>query len=131
MLIKMKKSITSIIFILLFSFYCSGQNINNWLEDIDYYQKTLEEKHINLYHTISKSEFNSEIKNLESRLHFLTDFQIIIELMRITQKIGGGKGDGHTAVPLWNKKLHKYPIELFDFNGEIRVIGIDEKYSQF
>jgi len=127
----MKKSITSIIFILLFSFYCSGQNINNWLEDIDYYQKTLEEKHINLYHTISKSEFNSEIKNLESRLHFLTDFQIIIELMRITQKIGGGQGDGHTAVPLWNKKLHKYPIELFDFNGEIRVIGIDEKYSQF
>lgn len=127
----MKTSITSVLFILLFSFYCNGQNINDWLEDIDYYQKTLEEKHINLYHTISKSEFYSEIENLKSRLYFLTDFQIITELMRITQEIGGGKGDGHSAVPLWNKKLHKYPIELFNFNGEIRVTSIDEKYSQF
>lgn len=126
----MKTSIISIFFIFLISFFCNGQNINHWLEDIEYYQKTLEEKHINLYHTISKNEFNSEIKNLKSKSRFLTDFQIITELMRITQKIGGGKGDGHTAVPLWNKKLHKYPIELFDFNGEIRVIGIVEKYSE-
>lgn len=125
----MKKSISSILFLLLFSFYCNGQHINHWLEDIDYYQKTLEEKHINLYHTISKSAFNAEIKNLKSKVHYLTNFQIITELMRITQKIGGGKGDGHTAVPLWNRELHKYPIALFNFNGEIRVIGIDEKYS--
>ena len=127
----MKKSITSILFILLFSFYCNGQNINDWLEDIDYYHKILEEKHINLYHTISKKEFDAEIENLKNNLSHLTDFQIITALMRITQKVGGGKGDGHTSVPLWNKNLTKYPITLSNFNDDLRVVNIAKSHKQF
>lgn len=125
----MKKIITAFILFLLVLF-SNAQNTNKWIEDLDYYKNSLEERHINLYHTISKSNFISEIETLKSRLPRLTDFQIIVELMRITQKIGGGKGDGHTAIPLWNRKLHKYPIQLFNFDGEIRVIGIDENQSQ-
>ena len=117
--------------ILFFTTFCNAQEINmdEWLIDIDFYQKTLEEKHINLYHTISKSEFNIEILNIKEKLPKLNDFQVIIELMHLTQKVGGGKGDGHTSVPLWGMDLHKYPIKLFDFGNEIRVIEADENHK--
>jgi hypothetical protein len=129
----MKTIIISILSIFIFGFFCQAQHriINDWVKDIDYYQETLEKKHINLYHTISKNEFNSEIQNLKLELPNLSEFQIIVELMRITRKIGDGKEDGHTSVPLWNRKLTKYPIELFNFNGEIRVISIASEYKKF
>ena len=49
--------------------------------------------------------------------------------MKLTHKIGGGKGDGHTAVPLWPMKLHKYPITLFDFGNELRIIKVKKAYN--
>ena len=111
--------------------FCNAQenNLDEWLIDIDFYQKTLEEKHIDLYHTISKKEFNIEILNIKEKLPKLNDFQVITELMRLTQKVGGGKGDGHTSVPLWGLKLHKYPIKLFDFGNEIRVIEASKMHK--
>ena len=127
----MKINIISIYSLLFFVFFGYAQNQNKWIEDIDFYQKTLEEKHINLFHSISKNEFNSEIKNLKNKVHKLTGFQTITELMRITQKIGGGKGDGHTAVPLWNRNLHKFPLKLFNFDGELRVISIVNKHQKY
>ncbi len=127
----MKHIIVSIIYSLVFGCFCNAQNRKEWIEDIAYYQKTLEEKHINLYHTISKNELNSEIENLKHKLSSLNDFQIIVELMRITQKVGGGKGDGHTSVPLWNRELTRYPIELFNYDGDIRVISIPKAHQQF
>ncbi|MDO6596614.1 S41 family peptidase [Oceanihabitans sp. 2_MG-2023] len=127
----MKNNWISILCIFLFGFICNAQNNNKWKADIDFYHKTLEEKHINLYHTISKKEFETEIENLKNNLPLLTDFQIITALMRITQKVGGGKGDGHTSVPLWNKNLTKYPITLSNFNGNLRVVNIAKSHEQF
>ena len=109
--------------------YCQKADINKWNIDIDFYHKTLEERHIDLYHLISKEEFILEIQRIKELLPQLNHFQVIIELMRLTHKIGGGKGDGHTAVPLWGVKLHKYPITLFDFGDELRIIKVNKKYN--
>ena len=123
----MKKSVLSIYCIFIWGVFCFAQNQNKWIQDIEYYHKTLEDKHIDLYHRISKEEFSSEIEKLKSYLDELTDFQIIVELMRLTHKVGGGKGDGHTSVPLWNREKLNYPIKIFDFDGELRVISADKK----
>lgn len=125
------KNCLTILCLFVFGFLCTAQDHEDWIEDINYYQNTLETKHIDLYHRISKPELILEIDSLKSNLFKLTDFQIITELMRITQRIGGGKGDGHTAVPLWNRALKKYPIQLFDFDGDVRVIGITEAHQQY
>ena len=109
--------------------YCQKTDIDKWATDIDFYHKTLEERHIDLYHLISKDEFILEIQKIKEQLPQLNHFQVILELMKLTHKIGGGKGDGHTAVPLWPMKLHKYPITLFDFGGELRIIKVKKKYS--
>jgi hypothetical protein len=110
---------------------CVSQNSkeSSWLRDIDFYHKTLEEKHIDLYHTISKREFTVALEKIKKNVSNLTDFQIIIALMKLTQQIGGGKGDGHTSVPLWNRDLHKFPIKLMEFNGVYRVVKTPKKYA--
>lgn len=109
--------------------YSQKADIDKWNTDIDFYHKTLEEKHIDLYHLISKEAFILEIQKIKEKLPQLNHFQVILELMKLTHKIGGGKGDGHTAVPLWPMKLHMYPISLFDFGDELRVIKIKKKYN--
>lgn len=123
----MKKLILSVYYFFIFGAFCIAQNENKWMQDIEYYHKTLEEKHIDLYHTISKEEFNAKIEKLKSNLNKLTGFQIIVELMRLTQEVGDGKSDGHTSVPLWNRENLNYPIKIFDFDGELRVISTDKK----
>ena len=127
----MKNYIILICISVILSSICSAQKsrVENWMEDINFYHQTLEKNHIDLYHTISKNKFNSEILNIKEKLPKLNDFQVIVELMRLTHKVGGGKGDGHTSVPLWGMDLHKYPIKLFDFGNEIRVIEADNNHK--
>lgn len=127
----MKKKTFIVVCLVLFGMLSNAQENRQWIEDLDYYKNTLEAKHIDLFHTISKEEFYTEVEALKAKVPNLTDFQIISELMRITQSIGDGKGDGHTAVPLWNRTLHKFPIQLFEFDGDIRVISISKEHKSF
>jgi hypothetical protein len=116
----------SIIVLMLFMFigFCNGQksNVQQWTKDIEFYHSTLEERHIDLYHSISKEDFTERINELKSKLPELTKFQVIVELMRLTHEIGGGITDGHTSVPLWGLELHRYPISFFNFDGDLRVV---------
>lgn len=128
----MKKSLFIALVFIVFSADSQAQNIDikAWEVDINYYQKTLEERHFDLYHTISKEDFAHEIQNLKSRLSELTTFQVIAELMRLTHGIGGGTSDGHTSVPLWDLEVHRYPISLFNFDGELRVVRVPQDQTQ-
>lgn len=126
----MRKYLLSIFAVFILGNFCYSQkaDIDEWSADLDFYHKTLEERHIDLYHLISKDEFALEIKKIKEQLPQLNHFQVTLELMRLTHKVGGGKGDGHTAVPLWGMKLHKYPINLFDFGDELRILKVKEEY---
>lgn len=113
------------LFLISSSFISDKSRVKAWTEDIDFYQQMLEQKHLHLYHKISKKNFDLRIKKIKANISKLTDFQLIVELMKLTRKIG----DGHTSVPLWNRKRHYYPIEFFDFNGNWRVLGVSDKYA--
>ncbi|TSE06645.1 S41 family peptidase [Aquimarina algiphila] len=113
----------------VFISYSQKANVKEWIEDIDFYQKTLQEKHIDIYHTISKKDFDIEIQKIKDQISDLTHFQVIVELMKLTRRIGNGQSDGHTAMPLWDTKRHKYPLELFDFGNELRVLKTSKKYQ--
>ncbi|WP_282081247.1 S41 family peptidase [Aquimarina algiphila] len=93
-------------------------NVNQWNDDIDFYQKTLEKKHIDLYHHISKQELDSKINRLKKNIPALSYFQIVSQLMEITRSIG----DGHTSIPTLGNNIHYYPIQLFIFGKDLRVI---------
>lgn len=103
----------------------SQADAEKWSQDIDAYWRILEEKHIDLYHKLTYKDFEREISAIKSQLPSLTHEQIIIELMRLTHKVG----DGHTTVPLWDQQYHKFPIELKVINDEILVTGSSNEYS--
>ncbi|MHA7832824.1 MAG: hypothetical protein ACX93O_17145 [Flagellimonas sp.] len=92
--------------------------IEKWSVDIDFYKTNLEQNHIDLYHTISKMEFEKEIQKIKSTLNQKSDAGVIIDLMRLTRKIG----DGHTAFSLRGVETHLFPIEIYKIDGQWRVI---------
>ena len=122
----MNKIFTIIIPIVLTSnSFSQSIDIQSWTEDIDFYKTNLEKKHIDLYNNISKVEFEQELQKLKSNLNKKTDTDVIIDLMRLTRKIG----DGHTAFSLRGIETHLFPIEIYKVNGQWRVIKTTEKHN--
>tara|TARA_R110000782_G_scaffold128386_3_gene219970 strand:- start:293 stop:1534 length:1242 start_codon:yes stop_codon:yes gene_type:complete len=105
---------------LLISSFTFSQSIDveSWTKDIDFYKTNLEQHHIDLYNTISKVEFEKEIQEIKSTLNKKNDVEVIVDLMRLTRKIG----DGHTAFSLRSVETHLFPIEIYKINGQWRVI---------
>lgn len=100
-------------------------DIESWTKDIDLYMTNLEQNHIDLYHTISKVEFEKEIQEIKSTLNKKSDVEVIIDLMRLTRKIG----DGHTAFSLRGVETYLFPIEIYKINGQWRVIKTTDNHK--
>ena len=99
--------------------------VESWTKDIDFYKTNLELNHIDLYNSISKEEFEKEIQQIKSTLNKKSDAEVIIDLMRLTRKIG----DGHTAFSLRGVETHLFPIEIYKINGQWRVIKTTKNYK--
>ncbi|TPN82884.1 S41 family peptidase [Aquimarina algicola] len=93
-------------------------NVEHWSEDIDLYKINLEKYHIDLYNKISKVEFEEELQQIKSKLNKKTNIDVIIDLMRLTRKIG----DGHTSFLAKGIEMHKFPIEVHYTNQHWKVI---------
>ncbi|WP_412986403.1 S41 family peptidase [Pontimicrobium sp. IMCC45349] len=114
-------------FFLLITLNTYSQSIDSslWIEDINYYKVNLEKHHIDLYNKISKVEFEQELKKIKSNLNKKTDIDIIIDLMRLTQKIG----DGHTAFSLRGIETHLFPIEVYKVGKQWRIVKTTDKHK--
>lgn len=111
---------TKIYFLIGFSMFFQMMNAQkiNWEADLKTYSTQLEEKHIDLYHKISKQDFQKSIKKIEDIAKADDDFKTIIELMKLTKKIG----DGHTAVSLRNLNVHQFPFDIQLIENQWRVV---------
>lgn len=122
----MKTILTTFILILLaFAGFSQKLSKDAWLEDLATYKSGLEEKHIDVYNKISKAEFEADLEKIKAGAGKKTDFETVIDLMRLTRKIG----DGHTSVSIRNLGTHTYPLELQNFDGSWKVIAVSEKYK--
>jgi len=106
-------------------FNLNPEQVANWSSDIDYLQSELEDKHINLYHTVSKEKFKSELSNLKNSLPDYNKYHVMVELMKITRLIG----DGHTIFGYWSKGYSRFPVYFRLFGNELRVIKTPSEYS--
>lgn len=97
----------------------------DWVADLDYYKSTLEDKHIHLYNKIRKEDFTREIQRIKTGLPEKSDMEVIIDLMKLTRKIG----DGHTAVYIHNRELNVYPVEFYHIEGKWRVIKVGKDHK--
>jgi len=69
---------------------------DEWIEDLHYMVKQLKEKHRNLCHTVDKEEFEAAVHEMEQKIPFLNEHEIIVWLARIVGMIR----DGHTRLTL-------------------------------
>lgn len=95
-----------------------------WREDLQYLVDELTAHHLNLFHTITQERFTQAVADLHAAIPMLEDARIALELIRIIASIG----DGHTSFRAW-EIFHLYPLDLFWFANELRVVRTPSIYS--
>lgn len=121
----MNKLMTLWMAILLSSCGYAQDSMSVWEEDIDFYREKLVAGHIDIFHTISKAGFNEEIIRIKNDLPHKTENEILIDLMRLTRRVG----DGHTSFPLWGQEQARFPVELKLFEKNLRVVGATAQHK--
>lgn len=122
----MTKKVLSIIVLLQVLYFkpsCHGQTKQmtkqDWLTDLDYLSNQLPKKHANLFHTLSRSEFEKVVTQLRNKIHTLTDNEIKLEFI----KLAAMAKDGHTDVAI---NSQRYPIRLSYFGDTLYVVAAIE-----
>ena len=120
------KALYFFVLVLLVQTAFSQENrTERWQDDLVLYQKELEKRHINLYNKIDKQSFEQALENISSTIEKRSDWEIVVELMRLTRKIG----DGHTSVSLANWETHYFPIEVKKISGKWRVVKVIDDHA--
>ena len=98
----------------------SADDAQKWRVDLHYLSVEMPKRHKNLFHSVTRGQFDSAVSRLNERIPSLTRNQILVELARIVAMVG----DGHTSLfPFLNPTLglHRYPIKFYLFKEELYV----------
>lgn len=90
-----------------------------WHEDLDYLAKNLFKKHKNAFHYVSRNDFLAAIDSIKKLKSSTKLYERQVALIGLTSLIG----DGHTYIPWWEYGFSTYPLHLFMFGEDIRVVG--------
>lgn len=99
-----------------------------WRADLQVLVTQLELRHPDLYHSMPRERFRSELQRIEENVASLSDDDIAIALARLL----AGLGDGHTLVPLmWDRSLgySRLPVELARTADGVSVLAADSSLS--
>lgn len=103
-------------------------NVENWRHDLRILEQQLEERHVDLYHTVPKDTFAAAVDSLYERIPNLTRPEILVGFSQLLAMIG----DGHTSFyPSDQKKwrFHYYPIRLYSFSDGVYLTATAEEYA--
>lgn len=106
--------------------------IEGWRTDLTFMAKRMEQIHYNLFHTMSREEWNRAIKNLYERIPTLADHEVIVELVKIVAMVG----DGHTEVtpPLAvlgqdRFQFHMIPVMFYEWSDGLFIRSAATEYK--
>ncbi|MCA1623577.1 MAG: hypothetical protein LC768_04765 [Acidobacteria bacterium] len=100
-----------------------------WREDLSYMAEQMPRRHKNLFHTMSREQFDVAVKRLYDRIPSLQRHQIIVELARIVAMVE----DGHTNLRLAHDpevRFHTLPVNLYFFKDELFVRTANREYTE-
>lgn len=123
----LRASFTSFLLLVVFTVFSQNDTLrlSHWKEDIKWYQSGLEQKHMNVYHKISKEAFSREVQEVVASIPDKTDLELTVDLMRLTRKIG----DGHTSISTRNLSKHLFPFDLRYISNGWRVVRVVKGYE--
>jgi len=93
---------------------------DQWREDLRYMAAEMPKFHKNLFHTMTREQFDAAVDRLYQRIPTLARHQIIVEMARIVAMVG----DGHTNIaPTRDPKIgfHALPLKLYFFKDGLYV----------
>ncbi|HEV7387939.1 MAG TPA: S41 family peptidase [Gemmatimonadaceae bacterium] len=103
-------------------------DVRRWREDLAFLAKALPARHANLFHEMSRAQFDSALNSIDIRLPTLARHQVIVELQKLAALIG----DGHTNVGPWRDSLiafHTLPVALYWFTEGIIIRAADSAHA--
>ncbi|MCO6512065.1 MAG: hypothetical protein J5I65_14870 [Aridibacter famidurans] len=103
---------------------------DRWREDIEFLRAELPKRHLNLYHTTPKGDFEKAFDKLSEGLPSLEDHEVAVELSRITALIG----DGHSGIRLYSDPkiaFSSLPIRLYLYEDGLFVQKIEKEFAEF
>ena len=99
-----------------------------WREDLRFMAEEMPRRHRNLFHTMTRAQFEAAVAALDAKIPSLERHQIIVEMARIAAMAG----DGHTNVaPTRDPKIgfRTYPIRLYLFRDGLYVRAADAAHA--
>ena len=102
---------------------------DKWREDLRFMAAEMPKDHKNLFHTMTREQFESAVKKLDGRIPSLARHQIIVEMARIVAMVG----DGHTNIaPTRDPKIgfRTYPVKLYLFQDGLYVRAAAREYAE-
>lgn len=99
-----------------------------WREDLRYMAREMELRHKNLFHAVTREQFEGAVRRLDERIPSLARHQIVVELMRIVALVG----DGHTNLsPTRDPKVgfHTLPVKLYLFRDGMFVRAAERGHA--
>jgi tetratricopeptide (TPR) repeat protein len=107
------------VFVIVFGSFCSfGQSAQltkeQWRADLRFLADEMPKRHKNLFHTMTRDQFDTAVKDLDAKIPSMTPRQIELGMARIVTMVG----DGHTG--LWlaflpEVGLRAIPVKFYLF----------------
>jgi tetratricopeptide (TPR) repeat protein len=107
----------------------SQTEVEKWRQDLRYMADEMPKRHKNLFHTMTREEFTSAVRDLDRRIPNLSRDEVIVGITRIVAMVH----DGHTGVRglLYGAQIgfHYYPLGLYLFQDGLFVYAADPQYA--
>jgi Peptidase family S41 len=103
--------------------------IERWRADLRYLVEQLPARHMNLFHTMTREQFEQAVKRLDERIPSLSEQQIFVEMMRIVARVE----DAHTSLTKeWRDGfvVRKYPLALYLYRDGLFVQAAAPAYAR-
>jgi hypothetical protein len=98
---------------------------NGWREDLAFYREQMPKKHGNLFHSMTREQFNASIDTLENRLPELKANQVKTEIMRLVAQVN----DGHTRLRQETMGNQMLPVRLHYFSDGLFVEAGEKRFA--
>lgn len=102
-----------------------GAVVTQWREDLAILREQMQKAHGNLFHTVTRQQFDSALDALEGSLPDLTSNQVKAEIMRLVAMVN----DGHTRVRPETLGNHGLPVRLHFFSDGLYIVSADKAHA--
>lgn len=98
---------------------------SQWRQDLEYFVHEIETNHRDPYHYISRARFERAVAELREEIPSMKDYRVVVGLQRLAALVG----DGHTFLDT-SGLYERFPLEVFWFGSDLRVIRAAPEYRQ-